>query len=151
MTAAALPWLALGGIPRRAPGSVGLPLGLCLPVLALAAALDYQAGASPGTLAFEVGASTGLLLALGLASGGALPRGQVAWLLLVVALPLFSATLAWNDAPGGGIPWLEAAARLSPLEWAFDRADGGALSTWQDVLAPAALVLVLVGFARRES
>ena len=130
---------------------MGLSLGLCLPVLALAAALDFRSGASPGTLALEVGASTGLLFALGLAAGGAPPRARVAWLLLVVALPLCSATLAWNDAPGGGIPWLEAAARISPLEWAFDRADGGALPTWQDVLAPAALAAVLVGLARGES
>lgn len=129
---------------------MGLLLGLSLPVLALAASLEYQAGASLGPLTLEVGASTGLLLLLGFAAGGAPPRAQVLWLVFVVALPILSATFAWNDAPGGGAPWLEIAARISPLEWAFDRADGGALPTWHDVLAPAALAFVLVGIGRRQ-
>ena len=80
-----------------------------------------------------------------------MPRAQVAWLALVVGLPVCVATLAWNDGPGGSLPWLEALARVSPLEWAFDRADGGMGPTWQDILAPAALVLVLVGLGRRPA
>ena len=153
VAAAALPWLALLGVPRRegAKGRAGAAFGLAAPVLALAAALEHQAGRPPGALALELGAGCLLLAGLTISSGAQGRWVPGLWLALVVALPLLAATLAWNDAPGGGPPWLQAAAGVSPLEWAFHRAGPGQAPPWHDVLAPGALVLVLVGLARRRA
>jgi len=136
-------------VPRRGSAGLGSLLGLALPVLALAAGMDLQGGTTLPTVVLETCAAAGFLAALGHAAGGGDRRGQYVWLALVVGLPICAATLAWNDAPGGGIRWLGTAAAISPLEWAFARADGGARPVWHDVLAPAALVLVLVGLRGR--
>lgn len=153
VTAAALPWLALVGVPRRGARTacLGPAFGLAAPVLVLAGAIEHQAGRPLGTLAIELGGTSFFLTGLALAAAGGGRWAPRLWLALVVALPLVAATLAWNDAPGGGAAWLEVAARVSPLEWAFDRAGPGAAPRWHDLLAPSALVLVLVGFGRRPA
>jgi len=148
VAAAALPWLALVGAPRR-EARAGLALGLVLPTLALAAALEYQAGRAPAVLGPELAGAA--LLCLGLAASSAVgrPARDLAWLGLGVALPICAAVLAWNDGPGGGVEWLNTAARVSPLAWAADRAGPGANPGWTDLLAPAALTALLLGAARR--
>ncbi len=150
--AAALPWLALAGIPRRGPeaGSprvAAVTFALAAPVLALAAAVEWQAGGDARDLALELPAALALIAGLSLAGRG---TAALPWLVLVLGLPLAAAVLGWNDAPGGAPAWLELVSTASPVTWAFHRAGPGAAPVWTDVLAPTATALLLLGLARRR-
>jgi len=163
-----VPWLALGGLPRggvRPATRETLGAALLLPPLALALVLDVSSAAGH-RVAWSAAAwgSTletallGLVLFLALqhaarlAAAGPRPHFHGAlWLVGVALLPVASAMAAWDGRPGGGPAWLAWAATVSPLEWAHGRLAVGDAG-WpriSPVLAPAALVLLLLGVAGR--
>ena len=152
---AALPWIALSGLPVDGRARAGardwpLALALALPVLALGAWLDLRAD-MPVRAALMTGAASLALLAL---LGEAAQRANVrpgwhalAWALLVPAGPLLLATLGVGFAPAR---WLGA---LSPWSWAWGRVALDAAPDWERWLAGpliAGLALLACGLAARE-
>lgn len=140
-TLALLPFLALAGVPAGEDARTWRALALAAPLLGIAAALDLRqldglrAPTAEGLLGALVhDALQGLVLLALLAAAARRARHPAygpLWFGGVIVLPLFAAVVAWDGAPGGGVAWLSAAARISPLDWIL-RAPG--------TLAPAPLV-----------
>jgi len=144
-----LPWLALSGLPaarsaaRSAAGLGGLAALAPAPI-ALALALDHQAGRPVAELVATggIGAVLLLLLALGARQARGHPLHAVSWWILIVGLPILAATLAWDGTPGGGVPFLDHLAAASPLDWAYARGLAGERG-WTEALAPLAVTVGL--------
>ena len=145
---AALPWIALAGLPRppaSAGGRAG-PLAVAAAALApllLGGALDLRAGVPPGTAAWTVVwglAATGCLAAAAERGRRGRPLAfALAWLALV-PLPA-----AWLAAGGGG-PWVQ----LGPLAWFAGRvgeppSPGLAAVPWAAAAGVAALAAIAGG------
>jgi hypothetical protein len=151
---AALPWLALVGVPSAVIGGgepwrrVALALGLAAPGLGLSVGMALSQGAARGSVGLEVSAALVMIGLLAVAAERPRRAYGPLWLGVVVVLPLLAATLAWDGAPGGGFGWLTALARSSPLGWAFERAGTPGPCTVRELWPPLAGVLVLVGLAR---
>jgi hypothetical protein len=142
---AALPWLALSGLPAAGPGREArrrwpTDLALALPALALGAWLDRRAGLGVGSAAALVGIALALVALLGEAGhrAGARPAlHAVAWAVLVPAGPLLVASLGRDPAP-----WLT---RASPLGWLWSQARiGAAPATAAELAAPLAAGALLL-------
>jgi len=162
-----LPWMALAGLPRTSTQRLasGRSLLFALPILGLAAGLDFAEGESPARLAWFLGGAS--LLCLGWAAladrarGTGAMRSRYGWVwLLGVPLPLaYLTAFAWAPAhaasAAGSWPscW-----SLNPLIWVHRHASlasppGGALAL-RELLPPfLGLFLagaIVLGFSRRE-
>ena len=155
---AALPWVAMAGLPRakrssdapRSPGRAPFALAMVLAPLALAAGIDLRAGIpAPALTALGLGCAA-LVFLLELSADRAAALGRAAsseraerlrswaWLALV-AVPLFAASLRLG-APARALPRpVELLAGSTPLGWcarnaAAESLRSGASSPW--TLAP---------------
>lgn len=105
---AAVPWLLIAGLPRRAPLNAGFALGLALPTVALAAWLDVRSGISGGLVLQR---TAWIFICAALVHGSA-RRGQAstlyggAWFVAWLAVPGFG-WLADVFAEGRGAPWTD--------------------------------------------
>lgn len=149
LSLAALPWLALQGIPPnpsplRARRTWSSELGLALPLLALGAWLDVRAGSDPKELAFTGAGVLILLILLAEARyhAAGLRGYALAWLALVAGAPALSAALSAQFA------LVRLLARASPLTWAWDRIRIDGESSWVELLlGPIPGVLALLFLA----
>jgi len=155
---AALPWLALAGMPRAGPAEDAartrrralVPLALALPPLALGAGLDLAGHGDARALALRGAVAAALILAWSVAAELARPAARRApygatWLVLVPASATLHVALAWvplttssgaGGSAGAGASWWLA----NPLLWAFrwTRAGGAGAGNGGVLLAPAA-------------
>jgi hypothetical protein len=155
----ALPWLVAAGLPRhdRAPfcaRSWWSGCMVCLPVLALAMALDLEAGA-PAALAAKT--SVVLLVMIGLSALAAdIARSKPAarrvhaalWIGGCAGLPLLAASLRSGPQMEKPLPeWLERLAGASPLDWAWHAAHATP-APWAALIAALALAGLSAALAR---
>lgn len=127
-----------------------MTLAAALPVLAWAAVVDQQRGFEVAGLLTGAAVALVCLLALSRAADRWTPLGRGVWLAVLLALPILVAVLGWNDAPEGAPTWLEWAARVSPLRWAYDLSAGGAPPTAIEHALPVIFVLALLALTGQE-
>lgn len=138
-----LPWVALAGVPRRAPApTASFVVALVLPLLALGAAADLAAERPVGDVALTAGVGMGLVVLLSLAARraeGGLAHAVAWWALVPAAsaLALTAEVVGWNTI------WQGTAAL--PLGWAARSAGGAHIAPWGALAA----ALILLGLARR--
>lgn len=164
-TALALaPWIFLLGLPRAAvsrdvrratlPAVLAGTLALAAPPLALAAGLDRaRGGDSLALLGYGLAMAAMVAWAAHSSRAGrvrSLAYGIV-WVAMVVAVPLLSAILAWDGAPGGRVPrGLITLASASPFDWLYRCAGSDAPAPpWAPMVGCG--VLCLVARLRPES
>lgn len=151
---AAMPWLALAGLPRRLGDgreelALGVELGCALPLLGLGAWLDLRAGSGARELGITALGALALFLPLCLARRRArgAPLHGLAWLALVPGGPALCYALSGAYEPALLL------GQASPLGWSWERARSTAETGWEGLpLAPLAAVLALAiaaGAARR--
>lgn len=145
----ALPWIALAGAPRARLGPIDLrgwwgACMACLPVLALALALDIANGGSQPRvvrlalwcLAFI--ALSALAADLARAGRSASRLHASLWIAGVLGLPLLQVAFSFGARSGDASAptWLQLAAQCSPLQWA--------LATLERSPPPHAALLLLI-------
>ncbi len=152
---AALPWIAVAGLPRRDRGGgfggIAVEIALLVPPLALGARLDLAAGMERAHLGLIVAASLVFTAALSFAAREAASerraRGLYAWLwfAFVAGVPILCATLALGGASLFGPPpaILARIAAASPLQWICARLPVDELASAIPYLPLATLVLLV--------
>ncbi len=133
----ALAWIALAGLPRATIGARDLcawwgSLMACVPVLALALALDLERGSAWPRCASAIAWALAFIALSALAAE--LSRSRRAssrlhatlWMALVLGLPLLHAALSFGARSGDSLApaWSKSAAQCSPLHWALAAVDG---------------------------
>lgn len=133
----ALAWIAVAGLPRATVGARDLrawwgSFMACVPVLALALALDVERGSPWPRSASAIAWALGFIALSALAAEMARPRRvssqlhAALWIALVPGLPLLQAALSFGARSGDSLApaWSRSAAQSSPLYWALAAVDG---------------------------
>ncbi len=132
-----LAWIAVAGLPRATLGPRDLRawwggLMACVPVLALALALDVERGSSWPRCAKAIAWALAFIALSALAAELARARlvssrvHAALWIALVPGLPLLQAALSFGSHSADSLApeWSRSAAQCSPLHWALAAVDG---------------------------
>jgi hypothetical protein len=121
-------WVALAGVPNRAPAErVWISAAFALPPLALAAALDLRGGAPLAQVAPAWLEGVAMIVVLVIASHGAsgvtskVTPYEGAWLALVIAPVCVRFALDFGLGADAAPPAIAQLARWSPLGWALEQ------------------------------